>query len=223
MPETGIWPIIPEESLVADSGTGRVFPTTRTGVKSKRIPLGWEGHDHSNCLPCAITAHASDLTVRVLFSRPRTGATRRRRRPLRRRPLWWRALFWHALQREPRGRALWLAALWVWKALCPACGIRSALHFGFFAPSAVTPVELRHAGPDAIRSADSVNASLVSAAIPNPPQRSSFFRFLSRAPSSRFLLQPSSAVFFLWMLLQRRDPDLLLRTIFAAALLLWCL
>jgi hypothetical protein len=81
-------------------------------------------------------------------------------------------------------------------------------------------MDLRHAGPNAIHFADSVNASLVSSAIPRHSDGPSFFRFFDRAPSSRFLLQPLSAVFFLWMLLERRDPGLFLRAIFAAAFLL---
>jgi|HubBroStandDraft_6_1064221.scaffolds.fasta_scaffold141962_2 hypothetical protein len=140
----------------------------------------------------AIAARASDLAVRDLSPRPRRGPTRRWRRPL-----WRRALFRQRLRRGPRGPALRLAALRVRKALCPACGVRSAHYFGYFAPSAVTPVELRHSSPHVIRSADSAHASLVSAAIPNPPQRPSFFRFFRCAPSSRFLLQPFSVFFFL--------------------------
>jgi hypothetical protein len=81
-------------------------------------------------------------------------------------------------------------------------------------------MDLRHAGPNVIHFADSVNASLVSAAIPRHSDGPSFFRFFDGAPSSRFLLQPLSAVFFLWMLLERRDPGLFLRAIFAAAFLL---
>ena len=140
----------------------------------------------------AIAARASDLAVRDLSPRPRRGPTRRWRRPL-----WRRALFRQRLRRGPRGPALRRAALRVRKALCPACGVRSAHYFGYFAPSAVTPVELRHSSPHVIRSADSAHASLVSAAIPNPPQRPSFFRFFRCAPSSRFLLQPFSVFFFL--------------------------
>src|SRR5260370_14298214 len=180
---------------------------------------GWEGHGHSNCLPCAVVAHSCDFAVCNLSPRARRCATRRRRRPLGRWPLWWRAFFRKARRREPCVRALRLVALLVRKTICPACGIRSVLYCGSFAPSAVTPVE-PHASPHALHSADSDNASLVSAFIPTPPRRQSFFRFFSRAPSSRFLLQPLSAVFFLWMLLQRCDPGLLLRAIFAPVLLL---
>lgn len=123
---------------------------------------------------------------------------------------------------EPRGRALRLAALLVRKALCPPRGIWSILYyfFGFSFLSTVTPAELRPFVPHVIHFANSVNASLVSAAIPNPPRHPGFFRFFFRAPSSRFLLPPLSAVFFLWMLLQRCDPGLLLRTIFVASFLL---
>jgi hypothetical protein len=84
---------------------------------------------------------------------------------------------------------------------------------GIFALSGVTLVE-PHASPHAIHFTDSANASLVSAAIPSAPRRQRFFRFVSRAPSFPFLPQTLSAAFFLWMLLQRRDPGLLLRTIF---------
>ena len=162
-----------------------------------------QGHGHSNCLPSAVAAHPSDLAVRNLSPRARRCATRRRRRPL-----WWRALFRQALRQEPQGRALRLAAFRVRKALCPACGIRSVLYFGYLVPWAVTPVEHPRAGPHAIHCADSVNASLVSAAIVTSTRPPSFFRFFHRAPSSRFLLQPLSAVFFL-RLLERRDPGLL--------------
>lgn len=190
-------------------------PDHPKGSKIKLDSLGWQGHGHSNCLPSAVAAHPSDLAVRNLSPRARRGATRRRRRPL-----WWWALFRQAFRREPHGRALRLAALLVRKALCPACGIRSVLYFGYLVPWAVTPVEHARAGPHAIHCADSVNASLVSAAIATSTRPPSFFRFFHRAPSSRSLLQPLSAVFFLRMLLERRDPSLLLRTIFAAALLL---
>src|SRR6266851_5071125 len=203
----------------------RLSSTTSDHPKGSKIQLdslGWQGHGHSNCLPSAVAAHPFDLAVRNLSPRARRCATRRRRRPFRRRPLWWRALFRQALRQEPRGRALRLAAFRVRKALCPACGIRSVLYFGYLVPWAVTRVE-PHASPHAIHFADSHNASLFSAAIPTPPRRPSFFRFFSRAPSSPFLLQALSAVFFLCMLLQRRDPGLLLRTIFAPAFLLWLL
>ena len=195
-------------------------PDHPKGSKIKLNSLGWQGHGHSNCVPSAVAAHPSDLAVRNLFPRARRCATRRRRRPFRRRPLWWRALFRQALRQEPRGRALRLAAFRVRKALCPACGIRSVLYFGYLVPWAVTPVEHPRAGPHAIHCADSVNASLVSAAIATSTRPPSFFRFFHRAPSSRFLLQQLSAVFFLRMLLERRDPSLLLRTILAAPLLL---
>ena len=201
----------------------RLSSTTPDHPKGSKIQLdslGWQGHGHSNCLPSAVAAHPSDLAVRNLSPRARRCATRRRRRPFRRRPLWWWALFRQALRQEPRGRALRLAAFRVRKALSPACGIRSVLYFGYLVPWAVTPVEHARAGPHAIHCADSVNASLVSAAIATSTRPPSFFRFFHRAPSSRFLLQPLSAVFFLRMLLERRDPSLLLRTIFAAALLL---
>ena len=206
----------------------RLSSTTPDHPKGSKIELnslGWQGHGHSNCLPSAVAAHPSDLAVRNLFPRARRCATRRRRGPFRRgpfrrRPLWWRALFRQALRQEPRGRALRLAAFRVRKALCPACGIRSVLYFGYLVPWAVTPVEHPRAGPHAIHCADSVNASLVSVAIAKSTRPPNFFRFFHRAPSSRFLLRPLSAVFFLRMLLERRDPGLLLRTIFAAALLL---
>jgi len=193
-------------------------PDHPNGSRIRSDSLGWEGHGHSNCLPCATAAHPSDLAVCSLSPRDRRGAARRR--PLRRRPLWWRALFRQALRRGSRRRALRLAALLVRKALCAACGIRSVLYFGYFARWAVAPMELRHAGPYVIRVTGSVNASLVSAAISTPPRRPNFFCFLFLAPSSRFLLPSLSAVFFFRMLLQRRDPGLLLRTIFAAVLLL---
>src|SRR6266851_3727678 len=179
----------------------RLSSTTSDHPKGSKIQLdslGWQGHGHSNCLPSAVAAHPFDLAVRNLSPRARRCETQRRRRPFR------------------------LAAFLVRKSLCPSCGIRSVLYFGSFAPSAVTRVE-PHASPHAIHFADSDNASLVSAAIPTPPRRQSFFRFFSRAPSSPFLLQALSAVFFLCMLLQRRDPGLLLRTIFAPAFLLWLL
>jgi hypothetical protein len=115
------------------------------------------------------------LLILDLSPRAHRGATRRRRRPLRKRPLWWRALFQQSLRREPHGRALRLAALLVRKALSPACGTRIVLHFVSFASSAVTSVE-PPAGPHAIYSADSANASLVSAAIPTPTAK--FLSFL---------------------------------------------
>jgi hypothetical protein len=64
---------------------------------------------------------------------------------------------------------LWLAALLVWKGLWPACGIRGVLCFGHFAPSDVTSVEHPQTGPPDTESEDSANPSLVSAAIPTPP------------------------------------------------------
>lgn len=218
---------------VTSTPSRRLSSTTPDHPKGSTIKLdslGWQGHGHSNCLPSAVAACPSDLAVRNLSPRARRCATRRRRGPFRRgtfrrgpfrrRPLWWRALFRQSLRQEPRGRALRLAAFRVRKALCPACGIRSVLYFGYLVPWAVTPVEHPRAGPHAIRCADSVYASLVSAAIATSTRPPSFFRFFHRAPSSRFLLQPLSAVFFLRMLLERRDPSLLLRTILAAALLL---
>jgi len=193
--------------------------------------LGWEGHGHSICLPCAGAAHPCDLAVRNFSARPRRGATSKRRRslrgrslrrrPFRRRSLWRRALFRQTLRREPRGRALRLAALRVGKALCPTCGIRSVLYSGYCAPSGVWLVELLHASARADHSADCANASLVSGAIPSPPRRSSFFRFFSRAPaSSWFLPLPASVLFFLRMLLQRHEGGMLLRTMVAAAFVL---
>ena len=188
-------------------------PALPNGSKIRMDSLGWEGHGHSNCLPCAMAAHPSDCAVRNLSPRARRGATRRWGRTLRRRPLWWRALwrwarFQRALQRKPRWRTLRLAALLVRKAVGPGCGIRSVIYFGYFAPWAVT--ELRHAGPHVILFEGSVDASLVPRTISTPPRRPSPFRFFSRASSSRFLLQTLSAVFFLRMLVQRRDPGLLL-------------
>src|SRR5580693_10405873 len=46
-------------------------PDHPSGSKIKSNSLGWEGHGHSNCLPCAIAARPSDLAVRDLSSRPR--------------------------------------------------------------------------------------------------------------------------------------------------------
>ena len=96
---------------------------TTTPNRSKLEPysLGWEGHGHSNCLPCAIAARPSDLAVRDVSPRPRRGPTRRWRRPL-----WWRALFRQTLRRG--GHA---GAHFGW------------LHFGFGKHSA------RHAGSGA--------------------------------------------------------------------------
>ena len=153
--------------------------------------------------------HLSDLAVRSLSPCLCRGTARRRRRPLGRRSLWRRALFRRALRRGPRGWSLRLAALLVRKTPSPACRIWSIRYFGSFTPCAVTPVE-PHASSQAIYFTDSANASLVSAVIPSPPRQQSFFGFVSCAPSSRFLLQPLSAAFFLWMLRQRREPGLLL-------------
>jgi len=194
------------------------YPDYLNGSKIQANSPGWEGHGHSNCLPSAIAAHPSDLAVSTLSPRAGRGATRRRRRgrTLRRRPLWRRALF----GREPHGRALRVAALRAWKALCPAWGTRGVFYVGYFALCAVAPVEHPHGGARAIHSAESVNASLVSDFISTPPRRRVFFRFFYAPPSPRFLLQPRAAISFLRMLLERRDPDLLLRTVFAAAFLL---
>ena len=199
-------------------------PTVDHPTRSKlgRYCLGWKANGHSNCLPCELVSHPSDLAVRSLSPGLCRGPARRRRRgrSLRRRSLWRRALFRRALRREPRGWSLRLAALPVRKTPSPACRIPSILYFGSFAPCAVTPVE-PHASSQAIDFTDFANASLVSAAIPSPLRRQSFFGFVSCAPSSRFLLQqPLSAVFFFWMLRQRREPGLLLRTILAASFLL---
>jgi len=108
-----------------------------------------------------------------------------------------------------------LAKILVRKALYPARGNESILYFcfGCFAPRAVTPGNLRHAGWHAVHLADAVNASLVSTAIPRRPDGHCSFPFVDRAPSSRFLLQPLLAVFFLPLLLEWTEPDLLLRTI----------
>jgi hypothetical protein len=100
-------------------------PDHLSGSKIELDSLGWEGHGHSNCLPCAIAAHPSDLAVRDLSPRPRRGATRRWRRPL-----WWRALFRQTLRRGHAG------AHFGW------------LHFGFGKHSA------RHAGSGAPTTSD---------------------------------------------------------------------
>src|SRR5450755_187318 len=203
-----VFPIHPEKSLEAIAALAKC-PDHSHGSRIQSDSQGWEGHGQSNYPPCAVAAHPSDRAVRDLSPRFRRGATWRRRRSLWGRSLWrgslWWAFFRHAFQRRPHGRALRLAALGLWKALCRASGSRNAFYFGSFASSAVTAVE-PHAGPHAIRFADSANPSLVSAAISTPPRRSIFLCSFSRARSSRVLLQPPSAIPFLRMLLEQWDP-----------------
>ncbi len=177
--------------------------------------MRWEGHGNSICLPCAVTARPSNLAVCDLFPRPHKCATPKRRRSFWRRSFrgrslrwwsrWW-ALFRQTHRRDPHRRALRLAALRVRKTLCPACGIRRTVYLRYAAPSGVTPVELRHASPRAIHSADSTNSSLVSAA----NWSSSFHFFPCAHSSSWFLPQPFSVRFFLRMLLQRHNSSMFL-------------
>jgi len=61
--------------LRVESHNSRPPDQEQTGA---RFP-GWEGHGHSNCLPCPVAAHPSNLPVRSLSPRARTGAIRRRR------------------------------------------------------------------------------------------------------------------------------------------------
>lgn len=193
------------------------------GVKWRwLLPVG-EGHECYRCLPSVTPPFRCDFPSFV-FS-PGSGfagcrATWRRWgwRSLRRRGTFWRRAFRRTFRRacfrtslhpKPYGRPLPLAALWIGQALEGKSRRGCSSRY-------VADVEL-HRGAKRNNAEGSVDAAVVSCEVAPRIGRARAVCELFARNASRAILRAVSSVCFVGMLLQRSEPDLFLRTVFAAA------
>jgi hypothetical protein len=190
-------------------------------ARRKMEMVSWgEGHEYRTCLPSLAPPFGSDVPSFVLsacsgFAGCRATWRRRWRWSLWRRWTFRRRAFWSAcfrtsLQRKPYGRPLPLAALWIGQALEGKSRLECWGRYVF------ADVELQH-GARRNNTEGPVNAAVVPCEVADRVDRSRALGELAPHDASRAILQEVSSVCFIGMLLQRGEPGLFLRTIFAAA------